>query len=171
VAITDYSTQQPFFNRSISPALTRDVTGLRNLERLRQEFTSLISHDLRNPLTAIRGHAQILQRNLSRQNLQAEAASADAIVRSASRMNSMIQDLAESSRLESGQLKLKRERTDLCALLLDIAGRVGSADDQARLAVECPENSPLASVDPERSSERSSTSSPTPSNTRRPVHR
>ena len=130
--------------------VARDVSDLRRLEQSREEFLSLISHDLRNPLTSIRGHAQILQKGLTRKGLITEAANAESITRSSSRMNSMIQDLVESSRLESGRFEMRKEQTNLCQLLLDITERVGSTDDQARLMVECPEGLPAVPADPER---------------------
>ena len=63
---------------------------------------SLISHDLREPLTVIIGHAHWLQRLLAQNSQANEAASADSIVQCGLRMNAMIQDLVESVRLEGG---------------------------------------------------------------------
>ena len=130
--------------------VARDVTDLRRLEQSREEFLSLVSHDLRNPLTSIRLHAQFLNRELARKGLHAEAANAESVIRSSSRMNSMIQDLVESGRLESGRFEMRKEQTNLCQLLVDITERLGSANDQSRLVVDCPEEAPVVPADPER---------------------
>ena len=82
----------------------RDVTKLRELEQTRDDFLRAVSHDLRNPLTAILGNAQMLQRVLEKAGLNEGAAgkAAQAIVTNSQRMNGMLGDLAELGRLEAG---------------------------------------------------------------------
>lgn len=128
----------------------RDVTELRELEQMRDEYTALISHDLRSPLTALMGQAQWLSRLLGQKRLEREAHSAEAILTSARRMNAMIQDLVESTRLTSRQYVLHREPTDLLQLISDIVERVGSPADRTRLRVESPEWVPPVAADPGR---------------------
>ncbi|MHB0870903.1 MAG: sensor histidine kinase [Chloroflexota bacterium] len=135
---------------SANRELEREIVERKRAEQSREEYTSLISHDLRNPLTAIRGHAELLSRLLTRQGLQREAGSADSIVKSSNRMNSMIQDMVETVRLESGQLELRRQPTDLHQLLAEIADRVASPENRTRLQLECPEDLPVVSVDPDQ---------------------
>lgn len=65
-------------------------------------------------------------------------------------MNTMIQELVESARLESGRLELHREPTDVCQLITEISQRIGTGEDRARIHVECAEEVPSVSVDRER---------------------
>ncbi|MGE5619291.1 MAG: MASE3 domain-containing protein [Sphingomonadaceae bacterium] len=130
--------------------LEKEVAERKRAEQFREEYVSLISHDLRNPLTAIRGHAELLNRLLTRQGLQREASSADAIIKSANRMNCMIRDLVETVHLESGQLELRRQPTDLRRLLAEIVDRVASPEDRDRLHLECAEGVPEVLLDPDR---------------------
>jgi len=125
----------------------RDVTELRDLEQLKGEYVATISHDLRNPVTAVMGHAQMLGRQLGKMGLEKEAKSAAIILTSARRMDSMIQDLVESSRLESGEMQLSKEPTDLNVLLSDLAERIGSHEDRQRLQVESTDWIPPMSLD------------------------
>ncbi len=76
-------------------ALIRDVTDLRELEKSKEEFVSLVSHALRAPLTVIQGNAQMIQRMA--ENPEAVSRSANSIYTSAHRMNRMIQDLVGSA--------------------------------------------------------------------------
>ena len=106
----------------------RDVTALRLLEQTKEDYLALISHDLRAPLTAVQAEAQLLQRQLSRDGNvdSAYVKRTMSIVANARRMNAMIQELLESSRLESGTMTLNREPIAIVPLLRDIADRVGS---------------------------------------------
>ncbi|MBI4334074.1 MAG: HAMP domain-containing histidine kinase, partial [Chloroflexi bacterium] len=113
-------------------------------------YVALISHDLRNQLTSLMGHAQLLFRTLAKKGLATEAASAESILVSSTRMNSMIQELVESAHLESGQPELNREPVDLFEMVSDIAGRVGTAEDAARIRLERQNHVPLVAVDIER---------------------
>ncbi len=119
--------------------VARDITEQKQLEQYREDYLSLITHDLRNPLTALFGHAQLLLRQLAQKGLQQEVGRVDIILKSARRMNSMIQDLVESVRLASGQMELCRERIDLCRLLADAVRQAGSLEGDGRIRLECPE--------------------------------
>jgi two-component system, NtrC family, sensor histidine kinase KinB len=127
-----------------------DVTLLHELQEQREDFIRMISHDLRNPLVVVGGHADILRRVLGGKGMEREARSAEAISKSARRMNSMIKDLVGSAQLESGQLELHRERIDPCQLLFDVLGRVESPEAQERVRFECTGEMPEVSADRER---------------------
>jgi signal transduction histidine kinase len=120
------------------------------LQAQREEAIRRISHDLRQPLTPVIGHASFLQQKLAMRGLDQEVRSAEAIVKSGKRLDSMIQELVDSVRLEAGVFELHREPTDLCYLITDLAGRVATADDQEWLRVECPAPLPPISIDWER---------------------
>jgi PAS domain S-box-containing protein len=130
--------------------IARDMTKRRQDEQYRDDFVHALSHDLRNPLTVIVGQADWLRRTLHGRGLDREYTSADSILRGARRMNSLIQDLSESARLEAGKLDLRVQPTDLIAQIRDIAGRVGSIEERARIRIETPQPLPLVPVDPDR---------------------
>jgi PAS domain S-box-containing protein len=127
-----------------------DITALHELQEQREDFVRMISHDLRNPLTPILGSAGLLQKRLAERGMEREARAAEVILTSARRMNSMIQDLVESARLEAGALELHREPIDICNLLRDLSHRVGTPEDRGRLQVECPVGLPAVPADGER---------------------
>ena len=127
-----------------------DFTALHELEEEREDVMRTISHDLRNPLTTIMGRAQLLDRILRQENLEHEADSVETILANAQRMNAMIEDLLESTRLERGQLELRRQPTDLEPLVRNIVKRVGTPKDVARISIEAIEPVPPVEVDPGR---------------------
>jgi two-component system phosphate regulon sensor histidine kinase PhoR len=91
-----------------------DVTDLRRLESLRRDFVANVSHELRTPVTAVRSAAETLRDSaLKDPDPKAAERFADIIVRNSERLQNLIEDLLELSRLESNEFKLKREKVDL----------------------------------------------------------
>lgn len=131
--------------------IVSDITERKRAEQLREEYISLISHDLRAPLTIIQGQAQFLQRTLARAgSTGVEHRSAEAIAASAQRMNAMIQDLVETSRLEAGQIQLDKRPVDVGSLLTELLERSRLETDIDRISVILAEDLPLVSADPAR---------------------
>jgi len=88
--------------------------------RTRDEFLASAAHDLRNPLTAIRGAAQLLQRQAARGAVPPEqlARLARHIETSTSQMAALVDELLDLARLQVGRsLELERHSTDLVALV------------------------------------------------------
>jgi NtrC-family two-component system sensor histidine kinase KinB len=128
----------------LSIVVHRDVTALRLLEQTKEDYLALISHDLRAPLTSVQAEAQLLQRLLARDTSidSAYAQRTTSIVSNTRRMNAMIQELLESSRLESGTMTLKKEVHAIIPLLRDIVDRLGS--DRVQIQPAPPDEAPLA---------------------------
>jgi PAS domain S-box-containing protein len=112
----------------LSIVVHRDVTALRLLEQTKEDYLALISHDLRAPLTSVQTAAQLLQRLLAGDTAidSAYVKQTTSIVTNTRRMNSMIQELLESSRLESKTMTLKKRPLAIVPLLRDIVDRVGA---------------------------------------------
>ena len=115
----------------------QDIRALKTAERLRQEFVSVISHELRSPLTPIRGFAQLVARDLEREGGHATQIG---LLRSLSaqvdRLTRVVDDLLDVSSLRSGRLEIERSETDLVALsALVVQGRQPGAPAH-RLVVE-----------------------------------
>ena len=89
-----------------------DVTKERQLERIRADFVANVSHELRTPLTTIRGYAETLLSENSVRTKTAEQFIVKILNHSA-RLTRLVSDLLELSRLELGEVELKRS---LCHL-------------------------------------------------------
>ena len=131
-------------------AVFHDVTALRELEEQREDILRAISHDLRNPLSAVLGRAQLLGRRLESAGLDRERLDVEAIATSARRMNAMIQDLVEAARLESGQLRLNLQAVDLRPFIFELLRRLEPAMETGRIRVQVPERLPPVYADPDR---------------------
>ncbi|HEY1695772.1 MAG TPA: ATP-binding protein [Polyangiaceae bacterium] len=89
-----------------------DVTELRRLESLRREFVANASHELRTPIAAVRSAAETL-RDGALDEPAAAARFVDIIDRNAQRLQALVEDMLELSRIESNQFRLRSEPVDL----------------------------------------------------------
>jgi len=102
----------PHGQRTVMLSVIRDITKRRRLERQQQELVAMITHDLRNPLTTIMGHAQLLQRRGTY-----SAQGVESILEHARHQARLINDLLDAANLEVGQLVLAREEVALTGLV------------------------------------------------------
>ena len=129
-----------------------DITELHELQAWQEEMVSIVSHDLRGPLSVILGQAQFLERLMAKSAPGGLAErSSQAIAGGARRMNSMIQDLVESSRLETGQVRLNSSPIHLMQFMLGMLERMtgAQATGAERIQLEAPEDLPPALADPD----------------------
>ncbi|MCX6021480.1 MAG: ATP-binding protein, partial [Chloroflexi bacterium] len=107
-----------------------DITRLRRSERLKDEFLSMASHELKTPLTTIKGYSQMLQRRL-RAVLQAERSltpqeleraifEVEQVREEADRLNRLVDQLLDVSRIQTGRLHIARRPVDLRVALAEI---------------------------------------------------
>lgn len=147
VVVSGSSIQDKAGRLSLALILVRDVTKLRELEQLKEQFVSLISHDLRTPLNAIVGYAELLSMGTAQDDPQKQVGLTEGIVRGARQMNSMIDELDESTRLEAGVMKLRKRPADLIALVSEAIEAIPSASARSRVRIDAEENLPQVRVD------------------------
>ena len=104
--------------RRLQQDLQRKYEELRKLEKLRDNLTDMIVHDLRGPLTAIAGYIQFL-RLKSDQLSDAQRRYIDRANTGVSSLMEMISSLLDVSRLEAGAMPLQREVCDLTSVAAD----------------------------------------------------
>ncbi len=127
-----------------------DITAQHELEEQREDILRAVSHDLRSPLAAIQGQAELLLRRIDPSGpCGRERERVQSILSSSQRMNGMIRDLVDAARSETGQLRLDRRPVDLRAFLAEIRMHQAPAD-AGRIDVRVPEVLPLVWADPER---------------------
>ncbi len=108
-----YSELQPLLTRlSIQQLqLKKDKEELKKTEQIRQEFTSNVSHELKTPLHAISGYAELIKSGLAAEEDIKPFASK--IYDESIRLNQVVEDVIDLSRLDAGALNLSGEETDL----------------------------------------------------------
>ncbi len=131
-------------------AVLRDVTELRQTERLRRELTANVSHELRTPLTSIKGFAETLldgamkDEETCRRFLAIIDGEADRLVK-------LVDDLLDLSLLESRRVTLKLREVDLGVLVAHTVDKLRPIADTSQLTLS--ESAPpgmIISADPDR---------------------
>jgi PAS domain S-box-containing protein len=125
----------------------QDISATKELERLRAEWASVVAHDLRQPLGAISLNAQVLERATEDQRLRTRI---ERIRSAAQRLNRMVDDLMDLSRLDARRLELMRQNVDLPALVRASVERMALEAPGRPFDVRVQGEIPAADADPDR---------------------
>ena len=128
----------------------QDLAPLEELEHQRTEFLSLVSHELRAPLSAIKGSAATVL-GAGTGNDPVEMREFFRIVdQQADNMRSLIADLLDAGRIESGTLSVSLEPTQVAELVEVARDTFANAGRRHFLRIEVPSDLPPVAADPQR---------------------
>ena len=100
-----------------------DITRLKELDLLKDQFITVAAHEIKTPVTAIKGFAQTLLR--SDREMDAKHRQAlETIVRQSDRIDALVRDFLELSRMKQGSARLSLERIELGGLVRDVVDRM-----------------------------------------------
>ena len=112
--------------------ICQDVSTVRNLQRVREEWTSIVAHELRQPISVIALRSSLLLR--SQLSIE-QRDTVEQIARSIHSLGRMVADLMDASLLESDRLRVRLARVDLCQLLTDVVRRAPLASSRTHTHV------------------------------------
>lgn len=137
----------------IALVIARDVTGAREMERelrernllleeanrrlreldtLKTELVGVVGHELRSPLTVIYSYAAALKDHWEKMDEERKLECIDHVLRECNRLNRMVENVLDMSRIESERLFLHRQRGDLIAMLNDVTHEMSIAPGSRR---------------------------------------
>jgi len=140
----------------IALVIARDVTGAREMERelrernllleeanrrlreldtLKTELVGVVGHELRSPLTVIYSYAAALKDHWEKMDEERKLECIDHVLRECNRLNRMVENVLDLSRIESERLFLHRQRGDLVALLGDVVREIAIAPGSRHVRV------------------------------------
>ena len=141
--------------RAVAAAAELGQRDLQRANRSRERLMRGIGHDLKNPLNAIDGHAQLLEDGIRGELSASQRDSVVRIRRAVRTLLTLVEDLVELSRAEAGQLRLSIQPVDMRQLVCDTAAehRAAAESQGHRLAVAVTEDVDIVSTDPHRVSQ------------------
>lgn len=132
--------------------LRQEIAERIRAEQSRDEFISLAAHELKTPLTGLRGFAQLLLRQIDK-NVTIDQPmlkrSLQAIHQQSEKLSRLVSQLLDVSRLEGGQLRLERAMTDVTVLIQSVASDARASTTRHTIFVDAP-SSVMLPVDPLR---------------------
>ncbi|MBN1440920.1 MAG: GAF domain-containing protein [Anaerolineales bacterium] len=102
-------------------AVFRDITQEVEIDRLKSEFVATVSHELRTPMTAIRGYTEMLMMGAAGRLNDEQRRFLKIVKDNSDRLELLVSDLLDISRLESGQIRLNLDVVEIPALLEEAA--------------------------------------------------
>ena len=121
-------------------AMIEDITEIRRLEQVRTDFAANVSHELKTPLTSIRGFVETLE-NGAIDNPDMAHKFLRIIMLETERLTRLINDILSISKLESGQDEVSIERIRLDKLAYDVADMLAIHAQEKEVSINCHMNS------------------------------
>ena len=138
----------------IALVIYQDVTSLKETERLKDEFIRIAAHELRNPLTVLRGYVQMLllqnRRGKGPKLLPTQEEALQGIDRSTTELVEFTEDLLDVTRLQGGGWQLHLEPADLIALVERMVKRLQMTTSKHTLSIVTTLPSLVVYTDPRR---------------------
>ena len=130
----------------------RDISREAELDRIKDEFISTVSHELRTPMTPIKGYTDLLIQGKVGPLDERQRRFLQIIKSNADRLDDLVNDILDISRLDADRVKLDRQVVDLAALVHAIlpSFEYQLAEKNLTLTLDIPAGLPPAYADPDR---------------------
>ena len=128
--------------KSVNLQLEKDIQKKEEIDEMRKEFLSNVSHELKTPIALIQGYAEGLIDNVN-DDPESRAFYADVIVDEARKMNEMVKKLLSLNHLEFGNDPVEMECFDLTALIRGVLQSSGLLIEQKGVTVKLHQQEPL----------------------------
>ena len=135
-------------------SIFRDITHEVEVDRLKSEFVATVSHELRTPMTSIRGYTDVLLMGAAGAMNENQAHFLNIIKNNTERLNILVNDLLDVSRIESGRVTLSPQALDLREIaedvIEDVLRRSQEENKPMGLSLDAPKKLPFVNGDMER---------------------
>ena len=128
----------------------QDITLPKELERQREEWTSLIAHDLRQPMTVIASYAELAAADRAELLTPLQREAIDQIRASANQLERMVADLLDASRIEARRMTIEEELVAVPELLRSIVDRNATSQGDHVIRLNIEDGLPGVKADPGR---------------------
>jgi GAF domain-containing protein/nitrogen-specific signal transduction histidine kinase len=135
-------------------SIFRDITHEVEVDRLKSEFVATVSHELRTPMTAIKGYVDVLLMGAGGAVNENQSHFLAIVKNNIDRLNILVNDLLDISRIEAGRVMLAPQSLDLREIAEDVIGdvlrRSREEGKPMALSLNAPKNLPRVMGDAER---------------------
>ncbi|AYO58225.1 hybrid sensor histidine kinase/response regulator [Chryseobacterium sp. 6424] len=100
--------------------LLEEIEYRKEAERKKDEFISIASHELKTPMTSVKGYIQLLERSLEKEDIKTVRTRLQKVQNQVEKLNLLIADLLDISKIESGKLKFNKKHFSFSKMLAHI---------------------------------------------------
>jgi PAS domain S-box-containing protein len=118
--------------------IARDITERKDLERRKDEFISMASHELKTPVTSIKGFTQLLVRRFQQRDDKESLRFLARMDIQLTKLTKLISDLLDISKMQSGHLEYRKEPFELDMLVQEMIENVQGTTQTHRLILDNP---------------------------------
>ena len=124
------------------------------MDKAKTQFLSITSHELRSPMTPMKAQLQMLEQGYLGKMNRAQKGSLDIVIRNADRLDRILVDFLEISRIEAARLKFEFRKTDLAKITQDVIIYMGGYMPEKHVRIKSSiKRLPIIDADPDRVSQ------------------
>lgn len=123
--------------------LQRDIEKKEEIDEMRKEFLSNVSHELKTPIALIQGYAEGLKEGIHSDDEESRNFYCDVIIDESAKMNNMVKKLLTLNQLESGNDVISMERFDIVAMIHNLLQSAEILIEQNKVTVNVEEQDPI----------------------------
>lgn len=125
---------------------------LKKLDKIKTNFLNITSHELRTPMSAIKGYTQMMLKGTLGKITDEQKKALNVVLRNINRLDNLIRDILDVSRLESGTMKFLPEQVDIKEIISQVTETMQSFADTKKIQIKTmiQKDLPKLFVDPER---------------------
>ncbi|HPZ08266.1 MAG TPA: ATP-binding protein [Candidatus Eremiobacteraeota bacterium] len=126
-----------------------DMSKEKEIEKMKSEFVSIVSHDLRSPLTSVKGYASMILHYNDRLNSDKKKEFLEIIIREVERLVRLIKSLLDLAKIESGRFECQKIKFDIIPLIKNVIDTYRSSENHT-INMNIPEGFPVIIGDPDQ---------------------
>lgn len=120
-----------------------DITDKKEIDRRKDDFLSIASHELKTPLTTIKGFVQLLERMVPDNASEKFVSTLGKVSVYVDRLNNLISELLDTSKIQSGNIEIHNEPFDLDKLLRDTVENLALATPEYTITISSDTNATI----------------------------
>lgn len=117
-------------------SVSRDITQLKALEKQKDDFISIASHELKTPVTSIKAYTQVLKNRFQKAKDFASAEMLTKMDGQVTKLTNLITDLLDVTKMDQGQLQFKKDLFDFNDLVWDVVEEIQRTTEKHRFIVK-----------------------------------
>ncbi|UZT96521.1 PAS domain-containing protein [Chryseobacterium fluminis] len=112
-----------------------DITDKKEIDRRKDDFLSIASHELKTPLTTIKGFVQLLERMIPENSSEKFVTTLGKVSVYVDRLNNLISELLDTSKIQSGNIEIHKEPFDIDKLIKDTVENLALATPEYKINI------------------------------------